>query len=251
MSFHERFDTDLTEFLDDYECSEYALMCIVFQVVYTLGALQCMLPGFRHNDLSTNNVFVKMVTKRAEQRLHACSEYSMHGRTFWVRMPYLFVALCDWDFAHATGGCRLQGLEGLRVRNERVLSGEYGVRSAGNDSYDTHYFLATLQRRLDGRHKEYPLAWAFPEAPPGQQAQARPRGCPRCGAAARPPAHGPLLCQPAEEAQGGCGVRDLQGALQQGTRRRGGRGRGGVPILLRRLVLDAVLPVVLRHRLRL
>jgi len=158
VSFHERFDTDLTMFLEEYDVSEYVLMSILFQVLYTLAALQRHLPGFRHNDLSTNNVFVKVFRGRGERW---CSEYVVDGRRFWVRLPDLNVAVCDWDFAHAAGPHLLAGFEDLDLKNERVVSRKYGVTTKDNPAYDAHYFLATFLRCIKDKSKRYPLTVRF------------------------------------------------------------------------------------------
>ena len=146
VCFMEVFDDNLTRFLVDGKYDEPTLRGILFQVLYTLAALQKMLPGFRHNDLSTNNVLVKKLRSRPTV------EYAFGGDTFRVAVPAL-AALSDYDFTHAPD---TPGLV-----NERVLFGRYKVDGRPNDSYDTHFFLKSVMKCIQRRTAEFPATWAF------------------------------------------------------------------------------------------
>ena len=151
VSFHERFHNDLTDFLHDNHVTAYAVKCIIFQVVYTVGCLQAIMPGFRHNDLSTNNVFVS-----ADDTDEAtCDRYELDGSVLYTAMPGITVALADWDFAHCQNNVKYAGFE-APLRNERVVSGAYSLKPKPNPTYDVHFFFTTLLQQL----KSHPRAYA-------------------------------------------------------------------------------------------
>ena len=65
------------------ELSDRVMRGLIFQVVYTLACLQAALPGFRHNDLTTNNVLVKCTPR------HAGARYTLgHGRSTCTTCPW-------------------------------------------------------------------------------------------------------------------------------------------------------------------
>lgn len=115
--------------------SDATLRALLFQVVYTLACMQLVFPGFRHNDLSTNNVLVKPSS-------HASVTYCVGNASFRVTSPYT-AALADFDFTHVPGHDVLA--------NERVLSGKYGITQHPNASYDVHLLLKTMHRILRRR----------------------------------------------------------------------------------------------------
>lgn len=138
VCFMEAFHTNMTKFLVAGRYDEACLRALIFQVVYTLAALQKRFPGFRHNDLSTNNVLVKKL------RSAPLLTYSFGGLTCYVKNN-LLPALSDYDFTNVPNHAQL--------KNERVYSGKFKVDGRRNDSYDTHFFLKSvlkcIQRRLD------------------------------------------------------------------------------------------------------
>lgn len=148
VCFMEEFDSDMTKYLRTARFSESTLRGLIFQVLYTLAALQRVLPGFRHNDLSTNNVLVKKLRRRAS------AKYALAGvGTFYVPDMPAFAALSDYDFVHVPGAPGLV--------NERVLGGKYRVDGKPNVSYDTHFFLKSVYKCVYARARRYPetLAW--------------------------------------------------------------------------------------------
>lgn len=146
VCFMEVFHTDLTKFLVGGKYDEATLRTIVFQVVYTLAALQKRLPGFRHNDLSTNNVLVRKL------RARPLLSYTVGGQTFYTAIN-LLVALSDYDFTNAPGHPDLA--------NERVYSGRYKVDGRRNDSYDVHFFLKSVLKCIQRRVGEFPQTADF------------------------------------------------------------------------------------------
>ena len=142
VCFMEEFDADMTKYLRASRYTESTLRGLIFQVLYTLAALQKVLPGFRHNDLSTNNVLVKKLRKRAS------AKYSLNGQTWYVPDMPAFAALSDYDFVHVPGHAALT--------NERVVSGKYRVDGKRNVSYDTHFFLKSVYKSIYKRKHKFP-----------------------------------------------------------------------------------------------
>jgi hypothetical protein len=145
----ELFACDLTSFLSKCRPSDATARGLLFQVVYTLACLHQVFPGFRHNDLSTNNVLVKKAR-------HPRARYTVRaddGRciAFCVACPFS-AALADFDFTHVPGHDILC--------NERVLSGKFGITADPNPSYDTYLLLHTMHRVLR-RHDACPETRAF------------------------------------------------------------------------------------------
>lgn len=146
VCFMEVFHTDLTKFLVGGKYDEATLRTVVFQVVYTLAALQKRLPGFRHNDLSTNNVLVRKL------RARPLLSYTIGKQTFYAAIN-LLVALSDYDFTNVPNHPQLT--------NERVYSGKYKVDGRRNDSYDVHFFLKSVLKCIQRRVDEFPQTADF------------------------------------------------------------------------------------------
>ena len=140
IGFLEVFQTDVTKFLSKpggYEDAD--LRVIIFQIVFTLAALQAKHTGFRHNDLSTNNILIRKSGQR-----HVWS-YTIRGTTFYVKTKIL-TAISDFDFTHIPG----------KMENERILSPEFAVDNAENSSYDTHFFLKSIVKCIGSSGAKVP-----------------------------------------------------------------------------------------------
>ncbi|ABU44280.1 serine/threonine-protein kinase [Paramecium bursaria Chlorella virus NY2B] len=137
VTFMELFSCDLTSFLTKTKYDETLLRSIIFQILYTIAATQKVLPGWRHNDLSTNNVLVKKVDNKISSR------YFVNGENFYIDTK-IFVAITDFDFVHVPNIKKLE--------NKRVTSGNFKVEGVKNNSYDTHFFLKSILKCLIKRH---------------------------------------------------------------------------------------------------
>jgi hypothetical protein len=137
--FMELFESDMTSFLTESECDEDLLRMFIFQIVFTIAAAQNKLPGWRHNDLSTNNVLVKKTDEEV------ATKYTCGGKSFYTKMRH-FVSITDYDFVHVPSAKRLE--------NHRVLSGDFKVSGSPNVSYDTHFFLKSVLKCLAKRHSK-------------------------------------------------------------------------------------------------
>lgn len=156
ISFHERFHHDLTNFLQGNHVTSYTLKCIIFQVVYTVACLQGTMPGFRHNDLSTNNVFLNHDARASP----ACCAYSIFGADMYTAIPHILVAVADWDFAHCRSPVTYAGTA-MELQNERVVSGAYSLKPRDNATYDVHFFLTNLLPLLSPRPRAYAEVISF------------------------------------------------------------------------------------------
>lgn len=163
LSFHEKFSQDLTDFVRDSCVTTYCFKCIIAQVVFTVACLQHVMPGFRHNDLSTNNVFVRVREAAPDRYDH----YSLGGSSFYTCTPGVLVAVSDWDFAHCQDPFEYGGHQ-VCLRNERVVSGAYQLKPTRNPSYDTHFFLTTLLQQLRDRARAHGEVVAFLRAVTGK-----------------------------------------------------------------------------------
>lgn len=137
VCFMEAFSCDLTRFLMRCKYDEATLRCVVFQVLYTVAAMQRLLPGWRHNDLSTNNVLVKKMAAPVSAAYIIAPTSTTVGARYHACVPVL-VALNDWDFVHVPGHPKLE--------NARVMGGRYRVDASPNKSYDVHFFLKWVLR---------------------------------------------------------------------------------------------------------
>lgn len=166
ISFHERFTQDLTDFLQEHQVTDYCLKCIIMHVVYTVGCLQTVMPGFRHNDLSTNNVFVKLTEVDKSEPL-TYDTYQTPQTTLHSCLPGVLVAVADWDFAHCHDRFTF-GSSDFYLRNERVVSGAYQLKNMPNPTYDVHFFLTTLLQQIRHQPRTHTPVIAFLRAVTGK-----------------------------------------------------------------------------------
>jgi hypothetical protein len=149
VSFMEQFSADMTKWIrgKSRTVSDDTLRKAIFAIIYTLAVLQKAYPGFRHNDLSTNNVLVKRLRNPINVGYH------FGGDSFYVdKMPVL-VAVSDYDFTHVPNHPNLT--------NERIVSGKYRVTETPNQTYDTHFFLKTVAKNLGASNRQAPETSQF------------------------------------------------------------------------------------------
>lgn len=134
--FMEMFTSDMTKWLRGRSATvnDAVVRAAIFGVLYTLAVLHKAYPGFRHNDLSTNNVLVKKLRKPATWG------YSFGGNTYLAKDVPVLVAINDYDFTHVP--------DHPTLANERILGGKYSVTDAPNKTYDTHFFLKSVLKSI-------------------------------------------------------------------------------------------------------
>lgn len=163
-SFHELFDCNLFHALVHKLVSdEEELRVIVLQVLYAIHVLQLYLPGFRHNDLSTSNILLKL----RESGPHNCHTvaYAIGGHNFTFSSKYSFAAVWDFDLAHSPGRCTRLGKytvkhdwEGVNLRNTIITRDKFAnytkdpsvknINKKYNPAFDTHFFLSSLRKAI-------------------------------------------------------------------------------------------------------
>lgn len=127
VSFMELFDTDMTAFLTKMSYDDDFMRMFIFQVLYSMASVQKMIPGWRHNDLSTNNILTKK-TKRFSSR------YRVDDKYYYTSMDQS-ITIIDYDFVNA---------DVEKLYNHRVHSGHFRVFPDKNVSYDSHFFLKSV-----------------------------------------------------------------------------------------------------------
>lgn len=127
VSFMELFDTDMTAFLTKTSYDDDFMRMLIFQVLYSIASVQRMIPGWRHNDLSTNNI----LTKKTET---FSSRYRVDGKYYYTSMDQT-ITIIDYDFVNA---------DVEKLHNHRVHSGHFRVFPDKNVSYDSHFFLKSV-----------------------------------------------------------------------------------------------------------
>ena len=163
-SFHELFDCNLYHALvHRLITDESELRSIVFQVIYALHILQFYLPGFRHNDLSTSNILLKL--PKSDVQVHHIVEYVMMGKRFNLKSEHAFAAVWDFDLAHSPGRCTRLGKysvkddwEGVNLRNTIITRDKFSnytrdlsvrnINGKFNPAFDTHFFLCSLRKAI-------------------------------------------------------------------------------------------------------
>lgn len=152
----DRYSSNLTDFLKPRNIrDDTVLTIIIFQVIYAIFSLQTYIDSFRHNDLSTNNVLIEVDGAKMLRGVTHHIEYTVPTQygvvKFYVPDFGINVAIGDFDFASG-GKVKIPGLEHVSLKNKKVAVGgnfnktPWHINPTKNDSYDTQYFLTTLQR---------------------------------------------------------------------------------------------------------
>lgn len=151
ISIVRRYSSDITKFVKTMPMTDQILAVVIFQVIYSLAALQKYISAFRHNDLSTNNVFISVDSpKNVEYAAYTVGK----SDTFYLPRIGVHVALADYDFASG-GKVLVPGMESLSpIRNVKVKVGgwantdEWFINPIEHKSYDAQYFLYSLEHSL-------------------------------------------------------------------------------------------------------
>ncbi|AGE56440.1 serine/threonine-protein kinase [Paramecium bursaria Chlorella virus NE-JV-1] len=144
VTFMEEFETDMTTFLTKKTYDDVFLRKLIFRIIYSIAAAQRYITGWRHNDLSTNNVLTKKTQKTS-------LKYVVDGTCFYVSCDRS-VVIIDYDFVHA---------DDPRLDNSRVRSGQFKVLPDKNASYDAHFFLKSVSKCLSKSAQQTVLTKKF------------------------------------------------------------------------------------------
>ena len=159
ISIQEMFDYDLSTMLRDSSkrLDDTIMRGIIFEVIYTIYVLQHYIEGFRHNDLSSNNVLVKKGKVGGKT-------YAVGSNTYVMPAMDFSIAVNDFDITHATGKIKIPGFEHTAIHNKNVMNGVFArnfATPAVNPSYDVYYFLVTILKNLYSRRRDAPETMKF------------------------------------------------------------------------------------------
>lgn len=138
------------------------LRSVIFQVVYTLYAIQTLFPSFRHNDLSPANVFLSFLRPEASEPISAL--YTVANRKYFLQWPsetQPYCAVADYDF---TSVCNHKALQNFEVGHTWLSAPPYHIGIQENKSYDVRFFLTCLLKVMRETKVAAPLTTAFIEA---------------------------------------------------------------------------------------
>jgi len=122
---------------------------VTFQLVFALGCLQTHFEGFRHNDLTSNNIFIEYKCQQEQQQDEAPQNgfrvrergayevYSYKACTF--RVPDIGIVVKIGDF----GLSEIPSLVTNSIVESNKLT-KYGVHHHANPYYDLHTFYNAL-----------------------------------------------------------------------------------------------------------
>lgn len=112
----------------------------MFHICYTMGAILCQFPTFRHNDLKDDNIL-----------LHACSstgytQYSIYEKTFWVPRVGHIALLSDFDFACINGYM----FDNLKVLDHSFFNSVLSIGEGADEGRADLFLLVTSIRNFFG-----------------------------------------------------------------------------------------------------
>lgn len=130
----------LTHYLGDLDAiTLYDWRAFFFQIVYTLNAIQSVYPGFRHNDLSTNNI---LLTYYATPKK---TVYLVNGIYFKIDKYHFESKIIDFDFSNIPGK-----VENAKVRESWVKKS--GISVDTDLSMDLYFFANSCLERINIFH---------------------------------------------------------------------------------------------------
>lgn len=136
-----------------FDDDTYNLKIIIFQVLYTLHAIQSVLPSFRHNDLHVSNVLIQKFQCHHEPNVMYVDQYDIGEFTAYVDLRGGRRALL-WDMYYSSV-CKSEGIEDYITPQEWIPK-----QHCCNQYVDIHKFFDTMEFALNGRsgyEEEYNL----------------------------------------------------------------------------------------------
>lgn len=130
----------LTEYISKYykDIKKEEWICILFQIIYTLSVIQYHYPSFRHNDLSSNNVFVDYTYDKKNKKQYIC--YKFKNKKFYLKNNGVKIYIGDFDFANINE----------LYNNSKTSCGfqNIGISEDSNSMFDFHLFINYLYYNL-------------------------------------------------------------------------------------------------------
>lgn len=131
---------------------------LLFQIVYTIAALQATFPGFRHNDLKTDNIALTAW----DGGDHTYELYDSNRKlSFTLPKQKLLCKIIDMGLAHAPGSpfIRNKHVETAIGKQGRSQFFEFGVVPVICPVYDLHFLFSLILTHLAyHEHKTAKLA---------------------------------------------------------------------------------------------
>jgi len=121
-------------------------MYLLFQLYYTLACIQYHHPGFKHNDLKSDNI---LVFKPKTTKSNSYHEYKIYGKVFYLPAACMQLKIMDFDFT-ATNAIR-------NLKTEDTIFVKLGLSTSPNPVYDIHFFLNDIYRLIERTPKFYEL----------------------------------------------------------------------------------------------
>ena len=112
VKFHvilsEYAEKTLTAAVRSKTLTPYEMKCVLFQVVYSLAAIQKDIPYFRHHDLHISNVLLQSIDADAIQQTFPnrtiCSSYAVNGCTYYHKLVHCQWRALLWDMYFSSAG---------------------------------------------------------------------------------------------------------------------------------------------------
>jgi hypothetical protein len=159
MIMTECADSSLTEFVQT-KYIHYELKCAMFQVIFTLLAIQHCVPSFRHNDLHMSNVLVQYIdTARITKVLGESVPYVQYttpdNKHYWINLSNVTmrVLLCDMFYASSQSVDIMKPLSPYMSNDPKNASHAYCDMHKFFDSCE--YVLTRIHKFKDSKMRDF------------------------------------------------------------------------------------------------
>lgn len=112
---------------------------LIFQVAYTLSIIQYHIKDYRHNDLKTNNLLVKISKDDLDRDFNnytICDQYTHGGKKFYTPFRGYTVKIIDFDFTYSKKYQNAK-ITSYKTTNFRTI----GYGPFVNPVFDIHFLL--------------------------------------------------------------------------------------------------------------
>lgn len=116
------------------------LRVLLFQIIYTLGAIYKLFPSFRHNDLKDDNV---LLHKSVSQ---GYTKYTIYGRDYCLPAIGVTAMIADFDFSCIVGYM----FDNYKVLEQKWETPTYAMSTEENHCADIFSLVTFLRRQFDG-----------------------------------------------------------------------------------------------------
>ncbi len=130
-------------------------MVILFQVIYTLSAIQKFFPHFRHNDLHLKNILLvttpvtPVINKSSSSSSSSYYQYIIDDQIFMIPDIGVQVRIADFDMSCIAGIIPNNKVIDLINYEEPKYKMKFGISDLPNQYYDLFTFCLHLYRQID------------------------------------------------------------------------------------------------------